>query len=268
MLGKANMEAFSFSACLDPNLHRQAVSVDKLMRDYTLTFDELFEAAVKETVGYVFHDYFFKVTLEKAHPLEKERRKRVLTHMAYQPDVSQYHPACRPLPPGSASCELGEKMLASLKRAAVETGGSRRSGRDRSPAPRAYDVRVLEQPTTAEKQRRRKGDVARVAPAAAKEELRRKNAELDVQLRDSSRLEALSRGRQTQSDAARDRYIQLSADLTQERDALVETTRVQERMVPAQVAELRRKIRLSEEVVEELELSVAESTPNPIIFHF
>ena len=88
MLGKANMEAFSFSACLDPNLHRQAVSVDKLMRDYTLTFDELFEAAVKETVGYVFHDYFFKVTLEKSasKPMESssspKRRPRRATARA------------------------------------------------------------------------------------------------------------------------------------------------------------------------------------------
>ena len=62
-------EAFSFSACLDPKLHRQAVSVEKLMRDYSLTFDQLLEAARNEADGYVFHDYFCRVTLEE-HSLD------------------------------------------------------------------------------------------------------------------------------------------------------------------------------------------------------
>jgi hypothetical protein len=55
------MEAFSFSADLDPNLHRQAVSVEKLMGDYSLSLDQLNEAAANETDGFVFRDYYFRV---------------------------------------------------------------------------------------------------------------------------------------------------------------------------------------------------------------
>jgi hypothetical protein len=51
------MEAFSFSARLDPRLLRQAVSVEKLTRDYCLSLDELVEAAENETEGYVYRDY-------------------------------------------------------------------------------------------------------------------------------------------------------------------------------------------------------------------
>ena len=147
-------------------------------------------------------------------------------HMACQPDVNSPHRDYRPSPPRFATCELGDKMPAALKRAAVETGGvgsgCRRSSRDRSPAPRADDARLAELPTTDEKPARRKGRVAMTAAAAAREELCRKQKELDTQLRENFRLELLARGHQTQSAAARDSYIQSLEELTQERHAFAE----------------------------------------------
>jgi hypothetical protein len=53
------MLPFSFSTGLDPEHHRQAVSIEKLTRDYGCTSEELLEAAAKETKG-----YFFKLEVE------------------------------------------------------------------------------------------------------------------------------------------------------------------------------------------------------------
>ena len=67
------MEAFRFSTGLDPEHHRQAVSIPKLMSVYGLSRDQLVEAAENETDGYVFRDYYFRLRLEEEeHSLDNE----------------------------------------------------------------------------------------------------------------------------------------------------------------------------------------------------
>ena len=68
------MLPFSFSTGLDPEHHRQAVSIEKLMSDYGLSRDQLVWAAENETDGYVFRDYSFYIsfTVEKEHSRDNE----------------------------------------------------------------------------------------------------------------------------------------------------------------------------------------------------